>query len=319
MSTLSQEEFDKLQKKIVSKFGGIDKIRPRYKPIRNPFLCATAKITIPDFYQRILQPSRVLKICGQMDVLGGYDRAKPIVLNEKFEVVDGQHRLLALLMRGGTKIWVVIYEFNTFEDEVTYWVWAQKNMAPPGPDQFWHSQYLIKNPYSVLIYDLCQNDVTSICNNMVALKTSKAKKKKITLAVFLPILNQMGLKFSHSSHWSQDNDHVFTNKIKEIGYQEIKARMNAFFTWFITIYGKSKFNNPGYEKPIMLALIRVFKRMYDEGHLKTKRNYNYSVRKMQGFNYSAMKVAKGKVDDYESGFIKEYSEKRSSKYRLDGK
>ena len=238
MGNISQEEFDVLQKKIVDKFGGFDKIKPRYKVIRNAFECPTNKITIPDLYQRSIQPSRTMNVAKQMEILGGYDRSKPIVLNEKFEVVDGQHRLLATQMMGGNKIWVVIYEFNTFEDEVTYWVWAQKNMAPPGPDQFWHSQYLIKNTYAKLIYDLSQNDKTSVCHNMVALKTAKSKKKKITLAVFLSILNQVGLGFAHSSHWSQDNDHVFTKRISDLKYEPIKKRMNDFFTWFNIIYGR---------------------------------------------------------------------------------
>ena len=42
-------------------------------------------------------------------------------------------------------------------------------MAPPTPDQFWHAQYLIKNPYAILIYELARNDSNSICKGKIAL------------------------------------------------------------------------------------------------------------------------------------------------------
>jgi hypothetical protein len=317
MTAISQEDFEKIQKKIISKFGGIDKIIPKYRIIRNPFECPISKITIPELYQRIIQPSRILTISEQMNILGGYDRAKPIVLNEEFKVVDGQHRLLASQMLGYKEIWAVVYEFESFEAEVTYWVWAQKNMAPPGPDQFWHSQYLIDNPYAKLIYKLCKDDISSICKGHVAIKTAKSKKKKITLAVFLQIMNQVGLNFSKTSHWSQANDHLFAKRIKDLGYDQIRDNMNGFFSWFFDIYGKQKFNNAGYDKQVMLAVVQVYIKMTENKLLKGKKNYNYSIRKLQRFDYNISKINKFKIDDYVTKMVNDIDSNRSKQYRIE--
>jgi hypothetical protein len=229
-------------------------------------------------YQRTLEQWRLKKIIASMRAYG-YWPSEVIVLNEKHEVVDGQHRTKAAINIGIKQVPVCIVTFPNKKLEAKFFADKSNYNCNLKPVDFWHARYLSGHPVAEALYKL---EADKSCNlyNRVALKGRESKTTKY-------IINQVLSMFCmitrmNDSNWRKDNDDQLMNKILEISYDKLVAKINQFTTWLEQSFGL-KGGSMAYETSHFRSILKFYSIIEDHGDAQKSE----SIKKMRSYIFTS--------------------------------
>jgi hypothetical protein len=197
---------------------------------------------INETYQRPIEPSRKNRIATSMRD-SGYWPFEVIILNEKHEVIDGQHRVSAAKMVGIKYVLVCIVSFPSHEKEAMFF--TVKNSYNPllSPIHFWHARYESKHPIAVLMYKL-ESDPESKMYGKIAIKGKATARVKYPINQFFTLLLPViGIK---ESTWMRRLDNRIINAINGTNYAFIKNNINKLSSWIELCFGEKQDNPTAY-------------------------------------------------------------------------
>lgn len=230
-------------------------------------------------YQRPLESSWIGKLIDDYK-MNGFDRSKPITLNDKFQIVDGQHRYQAALEFGMINIPAVIYSFDTYTDEVMEYYRQNDWHHTHNTKMYWNARYEAKEPIAQLLYKL-QDDENCYLHNDINLYGKEGPLKyKIGQALVL-------LNYSVHIHnrWQRQVDDKIRERIANRNYEDIRRYINLTLQFIYDCWGKDKQTaHVIYMARTFEALVRFYK-ILDKNHKLVGKYRNSAVKRMQSFKF----------------------------------
>jgi hypothetical protein len=234
-------------------------------------------------YQRVKQPARVKQIKQGMIACGQFLPDRPITVNQKNEVVDGQHRLWAAMEMGYSIVPIVKYHFKTPELEAKYFIFINNYDPRLKATDYWYANLLSKDPIAIFLYRL-DEDFNSALKNKIALKGKETNHKwSIT-----PTLEVIGLALGYSNeNWTKSLHGKWVAALKFRGQKEVMLEVNEFVVWYEAIFGLKNKNPFAY----YLDSFRAIKLLYYKLKRKGWHNQPTTINKMKSFQIDSAFIA----------------------------
>jgi len=270
-----------------------------------------SKISVNAEYQRSVESIRLNNL-KQSIQNGGYWPHEIVVLNEKFEAVDGNHRVNACRELGIKKIPCTIVKFATKKDEMLFFVLVNKPPSRMATTDNLHAKKVAGHPFAEIVYKL-ESDEKSLFYNMIAIK-GKDVGTRLPIASATYIINTAA--FNDTAPWTSKREDIFIKKSVEIGYGKILTDVNDFLEVFYAIFGRSKKDNKvGYYAQTIGAFCMFFSKVKKKGVLDNATSRKAFVDKMKTMYLDAafMKAdQRGKV----LWFISHFNVKKAEKNKI---
>jgi len=224
-------------------------------------------------FQRDIQLPRLKKIARKIFKFGFI--LIPIIVDENYKMVDGQHRAIVAYKMGFTHIPVVVYSFKTSTDKADFFSEMSK---PEGGaiavlDRV-NAAHQSKYPYESLLYMLAEKDPSSSFCDKVSLKGVKNRNKKIPLPAFIKMVNW--IVFGVRRPWQQSIDAPLQDLAKDMGkkeYANALARMNDFASWLFGWAGSTRDSRPLlYKDKIICGMLDFYLIMEENATTKKRLN-----------------------------------------------
>ena len=193
-----------------------------------------------EHYQRGIEKKRKEPIKKSIMKTGLFLPDKAITINQRNEIVDGQHRVLAAKECGLSHVPVSRYLFRDPKKEVAFFVHINNFDQRLNAYDYWFARFIEGDPVAVTIYKL-ESDPMSIVKNMIAIKGKQTQDRKFSIPQILEIIEMsIGMK---KGNWTKDRHQKWVEVIIDTGWPTILNVCNSFFSWFLEIFGQ-KINNP---------------------------------------------------------------------------
>jgi len=230
-------------------------------------------------YQRPLESTWIGKLINDYK-MNGYDKSKPIILNEKKEIVDGQHRYEAAKEYGMIKIPAVIYSFDTYTDEVMEYFRQNDWHHTHNTKMYWNARHEANEPIAKLLYRL-ESDETCYLHNDINLY-SKEGPLKYKIPGILTLLAYI-MNINH--RWNRNLDDTFRKKIIKFKYEDLQHSINSSLQFIYDCWGKDKqVYHIIYMSRVFESLIK-FCRLLDKNHKLVGKYRNSAVKRMASFRF----------------------------------
>lgn len=266
--------------------------------ITNP---PTFKEMIPDYpieelieknlhiFQRKLQRERLKKIAAKVLEFGFL--FFPIVLDEDFKMVDGQHRATVAYIMGYKTIPAAIYSFRNHQHKAKFFakICMPDGGGPAILDRM-NSRRIANYPYESMIHRLIMDDTQSKFYDCVDWKGIVNKKQKITLPVFMKMVNWIGLGLRRK--WDNGYDGYIQHVCETLGvkgYQDVRQRLNDFADWLFAWAGTSRQNKPDlYKEKIIIGFMDFYIMMIMQSSTKRElnRHKKESIKRFRVYNFT---------------------------------
>lgn len=215
-----------------------------------------------DSYQRNVQQSRKKTVYASIEE-HGYWAHSIIILNQIYNIVDGQHRVLACKSNGISKVPCCVIRYASEEDEAKHFAFLNNHSTVLGPKDFWSARFQFKEKIATFLYEL-HSDNTSMLNQNIQLKEYPGKYKWTIPAVLMMINYSLQLK----SPWSRGNEHYTLQRLHESSYEEVKTEVNLFLGFWQQAF-PSKENMPiVYQQTIFRAILHFWTLLRQQGLLR---------------------------------------------------
>lgn len=243
--------------------------------------CPIGQLKIGRPYQRGIETTRLAKIY-QSIVKHGFIPAYPVIVNQDFFVIDGQHRVRAAEQAGIKEVPVCVVSCDTIQKETALFVEFNSFNPRLSPIVLWYARYMAENPLAQLIHILNENE-KSLFRNKVAEK-GHASKSRFSIAEMLVII--AGAVFDSVQHWDQARDKFWCQQINKLALDAILQKINHFARWFFDCYGENKqYGILAYTDKGLRALVHFYVRLRRTGIFEEGIFYKEAVKKMKKFQF----------------------------------
>ena len=212
------------------------------------------KLQVTSPYQRGIKSQKVRELKKSMNYHGFWPH-NPIVINTKYDIVDGQQRWTAAREVGMSKVPVTQYEFPSIVAEASFFVDVNKYNTKQAPQDFWHAQLVAKHPIAEILYNLEESPL-SMFNGRISVKHKYTTSKKFSVAQVLQILHVV--MRGVADHHRENNEAALLLALDGVSYREIEMRCSVFLSWFFKTFGDDKQKNPIAYSTIGLYAICAF-------------------------------------------------------------
>ena len=238
----------------------------------------------PACYNRPIKFEWAMKIARIME-REGYHPSQVVELNDKYQIIDGQHRVVACMFAGITKIPVTIYKFKTLEDEAAFYNQRNTCRKDLAPREQWHSKRVEGNPLAVLLYKMVGDVDSSLyrCIDLSKTTVTINQDRRVTASLVVHVVNLMvtGTNLAYKKEISNKID----EGIRKLDYVTIRDRINQLFNLFYGLFG-SRSNTPlAYNDRIFRSYLSFFKKLMDAGRLS--KGIDEVKKKMKDFKITA--------------------------------
>ena len=191
-------------------------------------------------FQRRLQIGRLKHISKKIQKFGFL--MIPIIVDENYKMVDGQHRVIVAYLLGFKQVPVVVYNFKNQMEKAKFF--STMSIPEGGPiavmDRV-NAKKLAGDPYESMIYKLVVTDKLSLFRNKVSFKDQPNPNSKISLPSFMKITNWIGLGIRRGWETSYDGYLQGTvGKLGSAGYMDVRDKLNEFATWTFSWAGSTR-------------------------------------------------------------------------------
>ena len=218
----------------------------------------------------------------------GYDRAKPIVLNQKHQIVDGQHRAVAAEKFGMIKIPAIIYEFAGEQNEVQYYLDHNDWRHVPSNKNYWNARYYAGDPLAAVLYQLAEDPECHLHQEVGIQEHRIGFKFSISQAL---LLIMYALNLSHSWNRTTYNSKALT-RLPNYKYEEIRTSINLPLQWIFDCFGKDKEVYPHPYKTLNFqAIVEIYHKLKMQHRIATDKGYVGSVSRFKRFKFTPDFVA----------------------------
>lgn len=212
-------------------------------------------------YQRPIESFRKNRISKAIQKWG-YFPASLITLNELYEIIDGQHRVLAAQENDVDVIPACVVTFPDKQKEAAFFKEVNSFSSKQKPVDYWHASYMAGESYATLFYRLYE-DKSCLLNNMVAVKDHRSEHQKFNVSDVLSMVNYLVLGIY--GPWSLRVDERCTELASHVEYEEARRKINDFLKWFFACFGDDKkANNLPYLAHSIRALLGFYCLLHDK-------------------------------------------------------
>jgi hypothetical protein len=226
-------------------------------------------------YQRATEPARKERVKKSIITCGHFLPDQSITVNQDYEVVDGQHRLLAALELEMTHIPATIYHFADKQKEAAFFVHINGFVQALSPLDYWYGRFLARCPIANFMYFL-ESDQQSKLMGQIIVKGSDSKKSRIPPTLALEIIIKA---IGSYSNWSRRSDDILVKKMISTGTKTALFNVNNFVGWYQEIFGKKKENPDAYRNDSFRAISFLYDRLFREGVAHQR----YTMQKLKSF------------------------------------
>lgn len=183
--------------------------KAKYRVLMKEWRFDIKKLVMNTGYQRMIEYARVHSIKASI-MEDGYWGDEVITINKNYEVLNGQHRLLACMSVGVQYVPVVMLEFASHEDEVNYFVKKNSWNTKLSPADFWHARQLAGHPLGVLVYRLGQDANSYLCRKIALKKMEADQTNHVIFTAAQAILFLNTAINNNAEPWSLSGDQRLT-------------------------------------------------------------------------------------------------------------
>jgi len=244
--------------------------------------CSQIKLNLE--YQRCIDNTRLKKISDSIKKYG-YWPQEVIIINNKYEVIDGQHRFVAAKQNGINIIPVSIVSFPCKENEAKFFTLKNNYNTSLKNIDYWHAAHIAKHPLANILYSLNYDD-DSLLKDMIALKGTNTEHSKFSTAQCMLMISQIGLNLG--DRWNKQTDERITQKAKETAYIAIKQNINLFCKWFYDCFSSKKRDNPiPYRDKSFRSIVTFYRLLKKQNFLITGlTGYRTIINKIQQYTFT---------------------------------
>lgn len=226
-------------------------------------------------YQRVTEVSRKEKVKKSINACGQFLPEKSLTINQHDEVVDGQHRLLAILDLGWEFVPITKYFFSDCKLEAAFFNYINGFDERLNSIDFWYSLYLSGDIIACLLYELEESPHSSL-QNKITVKNKNTKKSKLVTG---QALECVALSLGLNDNYQKNKHDSWVNKIEKIDRNVLFKKINNFIDWYEEIFGKKKDNPSAYRQDSF----RAIKSFYILLRNYTFHNETNTIKKMKTF------------------------------------
>ncbi|MFO7817079.1 MAG: hypothetical protein R6V39_05300 [Desulfovibrionales bacterium] len=233
-------------------------------------------------YQRVTETARKEKVKQGIHACGHFLPEKSITVNQNNEVVDGQHRLLAVKELGMSHIPVTKYYFEDKDKEASFFIYINGFDERLNAVDYWYAMYLSGDPLAMVMYKL-ESDSRSALKDKIIIKGKKTDKTKITVTPTLEIIG-VAIGFIGQGHnWQKSQHSLWLKRLADKPFENILKEVNEFIGWYEAIFGDKKNAPWAYQLDSFRAIKYLYVSLKEKGwHLKKE-----TVIKMKSFKLDA--------------------------------
>lgn len=259
-------------------------------------------------YQRMIESARLKKIIESIKIYG-YWPFEVVILNEKHEVIDGQHRAKAAKMTGVESIPVCVVTFPNKKLEAQFFSDKNNYNTNLKPVDFWHARYLSGHPVAQLIYRF-ESDKSCNLHQRIAVKGSETKKTKFTINEILSMV--CVITDLSKIAWRKDIDTMLTSKILNMGYDVSVNKINKLTGWLDSCFGSKGVGALAYSHETLRSILRLYMIFSNKG-IADKSD---TIKKMRTFIFTA-ELKKMSHQGRVYSMIAHYNKGKHDKCKLD--
>ena len=253
------------------------------KILREHVIIPTDEIKINHEYQRCIEVVRLRKITTSMSK-SGYWPAEIIILNERYEAVDGNHRVHAAKKLGIKALPCAIVTFGTKKDEVRFFSHKNNWNTSLKPIDAWHAKHLGGHSVAGLLYTL-EADPLSLLHDKIAIKGKETGQSKFVIGDILIIVNVAC--FGTTDVWNKRIDARMAQSVSNTPYHEMVDKVNAFVGFFYRCFGSDKRGNPlAYRRTSIRAFANFYNKLKNQHLINSKSDIDSAAIKMQTLSLS---------------------------------
>lgn len=243
----------------------------------------------------------------------GYHPSQVIELNDRMQVIDGQHRVTAARIAGIKTLPVVVLKFRDLEDEAKFCHIRNMLQKKPTAKEQWLQKRYANDFAAMLMYHLVKDPASELYRSIELLKPSVKlnSAKKISAAKVGHAFNLAVLNVNVAN--KTVNFNRLNEKIKETSYAEIRKELNTIFGLFYGAFGGKKEAPVAYRDHIFRPFLSFVKLLKDKGVLYT--NLKGIINKMKTFPMTAslLELTQAEVTNR---FKKHYNSGRKEENRI---
>ena len=261
------------------------KINSLYTIITPYQLIPAGKLKINRTYQRDIENKRLMALKESIS-LEGYRPNSLLILNQKADIVDGQHRAIAASESDlKIEVPVSVYNFDTIEKEAEFFSRINNYNCQLHYKDLWHSRNLYGYPTAKTIYKL-ENDENSLFFDKIAIRGKFSPRSKFSISEVIVII--CGVACERLVHWSIGRDSFINQLIINNEYENIKKETNSFLDFFYKCFGQEKRSNPlPWRNNTIRAIVAFYDQLKNQGHLSKNDSYIRVITKMSNFQFDA--------------------------------
>ncbi len=240
-------------------------------------------INVNTDYQRLREPARERRVTNSIKK-HGYWPQEVVILNEKYEAIDGNHRVLGAKKNKIKDIPVSVVTFPNKKKEAEFFTIKNSFNTQLKPVDFWYARYLGEHPYAMILYDMTKNP-ESLLYNKIAIKGQRTEQSKFAIPSALIFINTAGAMMPFP--WNQKYDEIITNKLITRGKMRILHDVNDLMLFFYDCFGKEKQSNPiPYRRDSVRAICSFYHKCRKEGLLNTSLKTKTVIKKIRLFVFT---------------------------------
>lgn len=236
-----------------------------------------------EVYQREIEPPRTKKLYISISK-HGYWPNEVIILNERYEIIDGQHRVLAAKQCGIKQLPVTVFTFPDKIKEAAFF--KLKNSFNPSlkPTSYFGASFKADDAYAKLLYELTWIDQKSLLLYKCKLKENKTKEAIFSITDVAIIINYIGL--NHRDIFKKDREPTVNKIVNNTPYVEIRNKINKFVLWFFESFGeKTKENKQPYKSKTLRSIVVFYNALERAKYFNSDKEYKRSIEKFKSFKF----------------------------------
>jgi hypothetical protein len=252
-------------------------------------------------------------------VLNGFNDVKPIELNTDYEILDGQHRFLAVIAAGKDMVPCVVVSFPNKNLEADYFSYINSQGAakPLRNVDLLKSQKAAGNEYAELIYSLHNQPESPLFKKISGLKGDNLVPVEKYYCISASKVCQLvsSVVFKSNSNLKKDDMYKFGEKTKGLTMEDLLGPISEFTEFFYSCFGSRKDKNIMYQDGVFRALISFWYHLKRLGLLKNKSDLKALIKKFYGYKLPPLSSSYDKINIV-SILFHQYNKGRSPQNRV---
>lgn len=232
-------------------------------------------------YQRSLDKKKVEKIVSSMKESGIWP--KHLLVNQKGDIIDGQHRAAALCDMGEANALCTVVRCKSEKAEAGFFTEINSWPTTLSPSAQWHARLLAEDPMAKAFFSLAKDHQSDLfhmvrglqdVDGMVetrpeALSTNNA----LILVVTVLQVHDVYKKSEHSK---------YLRKIQSMSYESLRRGVNRVFRFMSGCFGENP--DAWTNKPMRSAMV-LYRALENADALSTERKFALACKRMNDFEF----------------------------------